>query len=393
MKTKALIRAKSITEIDKKMRKIHSMDKSSIIEYIRGVSHTTYKNSGYWRLTEYIFDCAAPWIEKNDIDIIKEVIKRDFRIIAWADNLGYEINFSRELVIFSLQEIYKQQIKSNIDELEFLSNQKIDLSLLEEAFPQKDLLYKFLEFGLSQLSQDFIREFPWSDHPELHASCFLNLPLTFRKQSREFCLSFIFSREEFSINDFGKIPKEFKSDQLFMKLIFNKFAYQKMKREYDRVKRLEKFYKTTQDNKFWKDEFNLCSYLAFGAKDRDHIYLDFNQLDPSLKKSNQVKKLILTNCEVQNFHEIYEYVDKSFISYISFEERFYLYVKYQNQQKNLKNPFISALFEKNIFHLNTSTIEPHQFLWHKSGEKRYLEFLEKFDVPKEYLDSYSESPF
>ena len=171
-----------------------------------------------------------------------------------------------------------------------------------------------------------------------------------------------------------------------MKLIFNKFAYQKMKREYDRVKRLEKFYKTTQDNKFWKDEFNLCSYLAFGAKDRGHIYLDFNQLDPSLKKSNQVKKLILTNCEVQNFHKIYEYVDKSFISYISFEERFYLYVKYQNQQKNLKNPFISALFEKNIFHLNTSTIEPHQFLWHKSGEKRYLEFLERFDVPKEYLD-------
>tara|TARA_Y100000768_G_scaffold298882_1_gene232637 strand:+ start:51 stop:230 length:180 start_codon:yes stop_codon:yes gene_type:complete len=41
--------------------------------------------------------------------------------------------------------------------------------------------------------------------------------------------------------------------------------------------------------------------------------------------------------------------------------------------------------EKNIFHLNKRTIEPQQFLWTKSGEKCYLEFLEKFDIPKEYV--------
>ena len=385
MKIKKSIKTKARLDIDKKIRTIHSMDESSIVEYIRGISNTSFKNSGYWRLTDYIFDCAAPWIEKGNINVIKEVIKRDFRIISWANNLGYEVNFSRDLIIFSLQEIYKQQIKSNIGELEFLSNHKIDLALLEETFPKKDLLFKFIEFGLSQLSQDFISKFPWSEHPELQASCFLNLPLKFRKQSREFCLSFIFNREEFSINDFAKIPKEFKTDQLFMKLIFNKFAYQKMKREEDRVRRLEKFYKTTLDNAFWKDEFNLCSYLAFGAKDKEHIYFDLQQLNSSMKKKYQVKKLLITNNEVQNFHEIYDYVDKYFIRSISFNERYYLYLRYLNEQENNKNPFISALFEKNIFYLD-DCFDPQRLIWEKSAKKSYLEFLEKFDIPKEYTE-------
>ena len=375
MKIKKSIKTKARLDIDKKMRTIHSMDESSIVEYIRGISNTSFKNSGYWRLTDYIFDCAAPWIEKDNINVIKEVIKRDFRIISWANNLGYEVNFSRDLIIFSLQEIYKQQIKSNIGELEFLSNHKIDLALLEEAFPKKDLLFKFIEFGLSQLSQDFISKFPWSEHPELQASCFLNLPLKFRKQSREFCLSFIFTREEFSINDFAKIPKEFKTDQLFMKLIFNKFAYQKMKRSYDRVSRLERFYKTTQDNLFWKDEFNLCSYLAFGAEEED-IYIDLKELDPAILKSNQVKKLLIKNYQVKNFHEIFNYIGKAFTRSISFRERFYLYNRYKIQSKNTSNPFISALFEKNIFHWS---MYPGYVDDEKINQRRYLKFLDKFN--------------
>ena len=375
MKIKKSIKTKARLDIDKKMRTIHSMDESSIVEYIRGISNTSFKNSGYWRLTDYIFDCAAPWIEKGNINVIKEVIKRDFRIISWANNLGYEVSFSRDLIIFSLQEIYKQQIKSNIGELEFLSNHKIDLTLLEEAFPKKDLLFKFIEFGLSQLSQDFISKFPWSEHPELQASCFLNLPLKFRKQSREFCLSFIFNREEFSINDFAKIPKEFKTDQLFMKLIFNKFAYQKMKRSYDRVSRLERFYKTTQDNLFWKDEFNLCSYLAFGAEEED-IYIDLKELDPAILKSNQVKKLLIKNYQVKNFHEIFNYIGKAFTRSISFRERFYLYNRYKIQSKNTSNPFISALFEKNIFHWS---MYPGYVDDEKINQRRYLKFLDKFN--------------
>ena len=81
MKIKKSIKTKARLDIDKKIRTIHSMDESSIVEYIRGISNTSFKNSGYWRLTDYIFDCAAPWIEKDNINVIKEVIKRDFRII------------------------------------------------------------------------------------------------------------------------------------------------------------------------------------------------------------------------------------------------------------------------------------------------------------------------
>tara|TARA_B100000989_G_scaffold202386_1_gene153154 strand:- start:571 stop:1707 length:1137 start_codon:yes stop_codon:yes gene_type:complete len=372
------------TEID--FEKIHSLDKSSIIEYIRGISKPTFKNSKYWNLGVYAFNCAAPWIEKGDIDVIKELIKIDFRIISRADNLNYKVDFSRDLIIFSLQEIYKQQIKSNLSELEYLSNQKIDQAILKEAFSKKDLLCKFLEFGLSQFPKDFIKEFPWNEYPELQASCFVNLPLKLRKHSKDLCLSFILNKDELSINDFLKIPKEFKSDQLFMKLIFNRFAYQKTKREWERVSRLEKFYKTTQDNIFWKDEFNLCLYLTFGAKQGDHIFLDFKDLDLSMKKSYQVKKLILRNNEVRNFHEIYDYIDLGFIRFISFEDRYYLYGRYQNESnKNIKNPYISALLEKNVFHLDG--LDPHILILTKSEEKRYLEFLEKFNIPKEYVDT------
>ena len=369
------------TEID--FEKIHSMDKSSVIEYIRGISKPVFKNSGYWNLGVYVFNCAVPWIEKGDIDVIKEVIRKDFSVIRWADEL-HEIVFSRDLIIFSLQEIYRQQFKYGIRELEDISNQKLDHTLIEEAFPEKDLLEKFIEFGINKFSRDFIRSFPWQDYPNLQATCFSKIPLKLRKQNKAFCLSFICGKEEFSINDFEKIPKEFKSDQLFMKLIFNKFAYQKMKRSYDRVSRLEKFYKITQDNLFWKDEFNLCSYLAFGAEEED-IYIDLKELDPAILKSNQVKKLLITNNEVQNFHEIYDYVDKYFIRSISFKERYYLYLRYLNEQENNKNPFISALFEKNIFYLD-DCFDPQRLIWEKSAKKSYLEFLEKFDIPKEYTE-------
>ena len=87
---------------------------------------------------------------------------------------------------------------------------------------------------------------------KLQVTCFSKIPLKLRKQNKAFCSSFILYKKEFSINDLGKIPKEFKSDQLFMKLIFNKLAYQKIHRDFDRILRLEKFYKTTQDNLFGK---------------------------------------------------------------------------------------------------------------------------------------------
>ena len=102
------------TAID--FEKIHSMDKPSIIKFIRGVNSEGSKAAGYWEVNSYIFECAEPWIEKGDIDVIKEVIRRDFRIIAWEDELDHKIIFSRDLIIFSLQEIYRQQIKSNINE-------------------------------------------------------------------------------------------------------------------------------------------------------------------------------------------------------------------------------------------------------------------------------------
>tara|TARA_Y100001935_G_scaffold181128_1_gene149992 strand:- start:48 stop:1148 length:1101 start_codon:yes stop_codon:yes gene_type:complete len=359
---------------EKDFKKIHSMDKSSIIEHIRGISKPIFINSGYWNVGVYVFNCAVPWIEKGDIDVIKEVIRKDFSVIRWADEL-HEIVFSRDLIIFSLQEIYRQQFKYGIRELEDISNQKLDHTLIEEAFPEKDLLEKFIEFGINKFSRDFIRSFPWQDYPNLLVTCFSKIPLKLRKQNKAFCLSFICGKEEFSINDFEKIPKEFKSDQLFMKLIFNKFAYQKMKRSYDRVSRLERFYKTTQDNLFWKDEFNLCSYLAFGAEEED-IYIDLKELDPAILKSNQVKKLLIKNYQVKNFHEIFNYIGKAFTRSISFRERFYLYNRYKIQSKNTSNPFISALFEKNIFHWS---MYPGYVDDEKINQRRYLKFLDKFN--------------
>ena len=367
------------TAID--FEKIHSMDKSSIIEYIRGISKPTFKNSGYWNLGVYVFNCAAPWIEKGDIDVIKEVIRKDFSVIEWADELDHEIVFSRDLIILSLQEIYRQQNKSNITHLEHILDHKLDHALLEEAFPEKDLLEKFIEFGINKFSGNFIRSFPWQDYPNLQVTCFSKIPLKLRKQNKEFCLSFILGKKEFSNNDLGKIPKEFKSDQLFMKLIFNKLAYQKMLRDYDRVPRLEKFYKTTQDNLFWKDEFNLCSYLAFGAGEQD-IYIDLKELDHAILKSNKVKKLLITNNQVQNFHEIFHHIGKAFTRSISFRERFYLYKRYKSESKNTSNPFISALIEKNIFHWS---MHPGYVTSEKIEQKSYLKFLDKFNIPKEYI--------
>tara|TARA_B100000676_G_C17258007_1_gene426726 strand:- start:13 stop:513 length:501 start_codon:yes stop_codon:yes gene_type:complete len=166
-----------------------------------------------------------------------------------------------------------------------------------------------------------------------------------------------------------------------MKLIFNKFAYQKMKRSYDRVSRLERFYKTTQDNLFWKDEFNLCSYLAFGAEEED-IYIDLKELDPAILKSNQVKKLLIKNYQVKNFHEIFNYIGKAFTRSISFRERFYLYNRYKIQSKNTSNPFISALIEKNIFHWS---MHPLYVTSEKNEQKSYIKFLDKFKTPKEYI--------
>jgi len=365
----------------KDLKKIYSMNKPSIIKLIRGVNSESSRAAGYLGdVNSYIFDCAEPWIEKGDIDVIKEVIRRDFRIIAWADELDHEIIFSRDLIIFSLQEIYRQQNKSNIRELEYISDQKLDHALIEEAFPEKDLLEKFIEFGINKFSRNFIKSFPWQDYPNLQATCFSKIPLKLRKQNKAFCLSFILGKEEFSNNDLGKIPKEFKSDQLFMKLIFNKLAYQKMHRDYDRIRRLEKFYKTTQDNLFWKDEFNLCSYLAFGAGEED-IYIDLKELDPAILKSNQVKKLLITNKRVQNFHEIFHHVGKAFTRSISFRERFYLYKRYKSESKDSSNLFISALIEKDIFHWS---MHPLYVTSEKNEQKSYSKFLDKFDIPNEY---------
>ena len=53
--------------------------------------------------------------------------------------------------------------------------------------------------------------------------------------------------------------------------------------------------------------------------------------------------------------------------------------------KNTKNPLISALLEKNVFHLDG--LDPHILILTKSAEKRYLEFLEKFNITKEYTDT------
>jgi len=367
------------TAID--LKKIYSMNKPSIIKFIRGVNSESSKAAGYWDVNSYIFDCAEPWLEKGDTDVIKEVIRRDFRIIAWADELEHEIIFSRDLIIFSLQEIYRQQNKSNIRELEYISDQKLDHALIEEAFPEKDLLEKFIEFGINKFSRSFIKSFPWQDYPNLQVTCFSKIPLKLRKQNKAFCSSFILYKKEFSINDLGKIPKEFKSDQLFMKLIFNKLAYQKIHRDFDRILRLEKFYKTTQDNLFWKDEFNLCSYLAFGAGEED-IYIDLKELDPAILKSNQVKKLLITNNQVQNFHEIFHHIGKAFTRSISFRERFYLYKRYKTESKNISNPFISALIEKNIFHWS---MHPGYVTSEKIEQKSYLKFLDKFKTPKEYI--------
>ena len=364
------------TEID--FEKIHSMDKSSVIEYIRGISKPVFKNSGYWNLGVYVFNCAVPWIEKGDVDVIKEVIKKDFSVIRWADELDHEIVFSRDLIIFSLQEIYRQQFKYGIRELEDISDQKLDHVLIEEAFPEKDLLEKFIEFGINKFSRDFIKSFPWHDYPNLQVTCYSKIPLKLRKQNKEFCLSFILGKEEFSNYDLGKIPKEFKSDQLFMKLIFNKLAYQKMHRDYDRIPRLEKFYKTTQDNLFWKDEFNLCSYLAFGAGESD-IYIDLKELDPEIIKSNKVKRLLIKNNLVQNFHEIFNHISKAFYRSISFRERFYLYNRYKNESKITSNPLISALIEKNIFQYYI--YRGYMFTGYLTNEmhlsQSYLKFLEK----------------
>ena len=366
------------TEID--FEKIHSMDKPSIIKFIREVNSESSRAAGYWEVNSYIFECAEPWIEKGDIDVIKEVIRRDFRIIAWTDELDHEIMFSRDLIIFSLQEIYRQQNKFNIRELEYISDQKLDHALLVEAFPEKDLLEKFIEFGINKFSGKFIKSFPWHDYPNLQVTCFSKIPLKLRKQNKAFCLSFILGKEEFSNYDFGKIPREFKSDQLFMKLIFNKLAYQKMHRNSDRVPRLEKFYKTTQKNLFWRDEFNLCSYLAFGAGEED-IYVDLEELDPAIIKSNQVKKLLITNNRVQNFYEIFHHIGKAFTRSISFKERFYLYQRYKTDSKNTLNPFISALIKKNIFHWN---MHPSYVTSEKNEQKSYLKFLDQFDIPNKY---------
>ena len=204
----------------KDLKKIYSMNKPSIIKLIRGVNSESSRAAGYLGdVNSYIFDCAEPWIEKGDIDVIKEVIRRDFRIIAWADELDHEIIFSRDLIIFSLQEIYRQQNKSNIRELEYISDQKLDHALIEEAFPEKDLLEKFIEFGINKFSRNFIKSFPWQDYPNLQATCFSKIPLKLRKQNKAFCLSFILGKEEFSNNDLGKIPKEFKSEINFNTLI------------------------------------------------------------------------------------------------------------------------------------------------------------------------------
>ena len=109
------------------------MNKPSIIKFIRGVNSESSKAAGYWDVDSYIFDCAEPWFKKGDIDVIKEVIRRDFRILAWTDQFDYKIIFSR-FDNFFLQEIYQQQNKSNIRELEYISDQKLDHALIEEPF-------------------------------------------------------------------------------------------------------------------------------------------------------------------------------------------------------------------------------------------------------------------
>ena len=80
--------------------KKYSMNKPSIIKFIRGVNSESSKAAGYWDVDSYIFDCAEPWFKKGDIDVIKEVIRRDFRILAWTDQFDYKIIFSRDLIIF-----------------------------------------------------------------------------------------------------------------------------------------------------------------------------------------------------------------------------------------------------------------------------------------------------
>ena len=77
------------TAID--LKKIHSMNKPSIIKFIRGVNSESSKAAGYWDVDSYIFDCAEPWFKKGDIDVIKEVIRRDFSILAWTDQFDYKI--------------------------------------------------------------------------------------------------------------------------------------------------------------------------------------------------------------------------------------------------------------------------------------------------------------
>ena len=72
----------------KDLKKIYSMNKPSIIKLIRGVNSESSRAAGYLGdVNSYIFDCAEPWIEKGDIDVIKEVLGEILELLHGQMNL------------------------------------------------------------------------------------------------------------------------------------------------------------------------------------------------------------------------------------------------------------------------------------------------------------------